>query len=441
MRFYLSLLAYNMVIYLYGWGITLSALFRHKARLWVTGRRNMAYPDIAAYAPNRPRFWVHCASLGEFEQGRPVIEALKQTYPDCLVWLTFYSPSGYEVRKHYALADWVGYMPLDTAHYARRFVAALQPTAALFVKYEFWYHHLHELQQKEIPAYLISAQFNAELVFFKPYGTFFRQLLSFYRHIFVQTRASEQLLHQIGINNVTVAGDTRFDRVKATAKHAIVLPIIGEFKGHSPLLVAGSTWQADETLLASLIADSSLKAMKWVIAPHEIDPSHITKLHQTMLNTLHSHAKKDCLPADLGHVLLYSNVAALPVEQRAMVVSAAAILIIDNIGILSSCYGYADYAYIGGGFGRGIHNILEAAVFGIPIFFGSEYHSFQEANDLIALKGAFSVQNAAEIIALLNRYPRNSDAYRYIKNTCQQYVADRCGATEILIKYIKIKKI
>jgi 3-deoxy-D-manno-octulosonic-acid transferase len=423
---------YYCALRLYGLAIYVAAMAgQQKAKLWVAGRKNQLLPHLNESTKNSPRFWVHCSSLGEFEQGRPLIEALKKKYPTGLVWLTFFSPSGYEVRKNYALADWVGYMPLDTPQQAQHFIGTLQPTAVIFVKYEYWYWHLYTLQQKNIATYLISAQFRPEEVFFKWYGAFFRQILHLYRHIFVQNQKSADLLQQIGIHNATIAGDTRFDRVAETARQALPLPIVAQFKANSLLLVAGSTWLPDEQLLADALFDTALAAklnLKLVIAPHEINQPHLDQLYRLLSEKFNASPQN-------SNIVYYSQLTTLNIAEQKQQLDGARVLIIDNIGMLSSIYGYADYAYIGGGFGKGIHNILEAAVFGVPLFFGSNYHIFQEAHDLIALQAAFCVRNAHDLQDKLAHYPTNSPAYQQLSQTCRQYVADKCGAVNKIMSF------
>ncbi len=318
------------------------------------------------------RIWVHCASLGEFEQGRPVIEAIRKQYPRYKIVLTFFSPSGYEVRKGTPLADYVFYMPLDGKKKSKRFLELVDPVMTIFVKYEFWYYYLCYLSNRKAPAFIISAAFRKEQSFFKWYGGLFRKMLRNFNHIFVQDEQSKKLLEEININDkVSVAGDTRYDRVVEIANNVKPFPVVEAFANGSKLLVAGSTWPDDEKLLKEGL--SSLPAdWKLIIAPHEIDQPHIQQI-QNLIGD-------DCI--------LYSN----PIDS-----ANKKVLIIDNIGMLSSLYSYGSVAYVGGGFQKGgIHNALEPAVFGLPVFFGPVYEKFIEAKELVANQYAFPVQNAVD---------------------------------------------
>lgn len=373
--------------------------------------------------PNKkPCLWIHCASLGEFEQGRTIIEALKKQNPNIYIWLTFFSPSGYEIRKNFPLADTITYLPLDTPANARDFLQIVQPNFVIFVKYEHWYFYLQALKKQAIPTYLISAFFRPQQIFFKPQGFFFREILSLYKHIFVQNQASKKLLEQIELHNVTITGDTRFDRVCQNAQQTTIhLHHIAAFKKHRTLIVAGSTWQKDEELLAKIIDNSYLNNFCWIIAPHETHQANLKRIE-----TIFQKTKKT--------IIRYSKIASLPPPNSAS--TEPNILLIDNIGMLSSIYQYANYAYIGGGFGKGIHNILEPAVFGMPVYFGTNYRKFQEANELIALNGAFSVKNSSELLSLLQKHQKNTPEYENICQTSKKYVSDGKGATEKIIQHI-----
>lgn len=363
------------------------------------------------------KLWIHCASLGEFEQGRPLIERIKHEMPHLKIILTFFSPSGYEVRKNFPFADWVGYMPYDTPANARNFVEIVRPVAAIFVKYEFWLNHLAALSKKNIPHYVVSAIFRPDNVFFAWYGGIFRHALRQFSHIFVQDHASAKLLEKININQVTVAPDTRFDRVLATREHATMLPVIAQFAQQHRLCIAGSTWPADEhDILLPYINNITQADLKFVIAPHEITPSHLSSLENALK-----------LP-----YLRYSQAAQATAQQ----LHAAKVLLIDNIGMLSSCYQYGHFAYIGGGFGKGIHNILEAAVFGLPIIFGTRYQKFAEAHDLIELGGAFSVTNQQDFRTLADRLLASSSFWQNAATASKQYVDNRAGGTDIIWKHI-----
>jgi 3-deoxy-D-manno-octulosonic-acid transferase len=435
----ISLRLYDLGIILYSALIHLSAWWQPKAAQWIAGRKAQQYPSISHDNPTHtPRFWVHCASLGEFEQGRPLIEALRRHYPQCRIWLTFYSPSGYTVRHRYELADWVGYLPLDTATNARQLIDALRPTAVFWVKYEFWRHYLATLHARGIPAYLISAQFTATQIFFQAYGGFFRQILPYYRHIFVQNPESAQLLLQIGIEHVSVSGDTRFDRVASIADQAPDLPLIALFRNAQPLLIAGSTWKPDEAILLRYIAQQPAELSKFIIVPHEIDEAHIAALCRQLNLALDGAQTPKPEITDLPRVLRYSEILLEDTAWQTAVLPKAQILVIDRIGLLAALYRYADYAYVGGGFGRGIHNILEAAVWGIPIFFGSRYSQFREAVDLVELQTAFSLNNADTLRALIGQYPPDSAAYRQIAQITRQYIRQHVGATSRIMAQLNL---
>ncbi len=354
--------------------------------------------------------WFHAASLGEFEQGRPVIEALKEKEPDTVIVLTFFSPSGYEIRKNYKGADHVFYLPQDTKRNAELFVKKIAPDAAVFIKYEFWYHYLYELHKNEIDTFLISATFNKNQPFFKSWGKIYKRMLKFFTVIFVQDNESVSLLNSIGINKNKHAGDTRFDRVKQIAENAQKLEKIEKFRTDGrPIIVCGSTWPADESILLRYINQNSYD-YKWIIVPHEIDESHIKNII------------RNCQKS----IVRYS-------DEKADFASAE-VLIIDCIGILSSVYGYGKIAYIGGGFGTGIHNTLEAAIYGIPVIFGPKYEKFREAVELIENQGAFSISNEQdfrEIIDELNATDERTEEYGI---RAYAYTNTQFGATEIIMK-------
>ncbi|QMU27947.1 3-deoxy-D-manno-octulosonic acid transferase [Adhaeribacter radiodurans] len=397
---------YNLGIQFYGLLLQTTAPFHTKAGKWITGRQNFFPAMKDKLAGNKqPVIWFHCASLGEFEQGRPVIERIKQEYPEYKVALTFFSPSGYEVRKNYAGADYIFYLPLDTAANARKFVELLQPRLAVFVKYEFWYHYLLELHQRQIPVISISAIFRENQLFFKSYGGFYRNILKLFTHIFTQNENSAQLLKQGGINHVTIAGDTRFDRVLQTAAQAQQIPIVANFTNLEPVFIIGSSWPADMHVLLPFIQEN-LSAMRFIIAPHEIHSDEIEKLLQNFA----------------GKAIRYSL-------AQPDTVSSYRVLIIDNVGLLASLYRYGTYAYIGGAFGKGLHNTLEAAVFGLPLFFGPAFTKFQEAIDLVTLQCAFPVQNTSELRDKFEKINGDPEKRKHIKETAIHYLAQHAGAT------------
>lgn len=367
-------------------------------------------------SPAQQTVWMHCASLGEFEQGRPVLEAVKQAYPDACIVLTFFSPSGYEVRKHYAGAHHVLYLPMDGPLAARKFVEQINPTLVLWVKYEYWYYYLSALKKRNIPVLLISGIFRKEQPFFKWYGGFWKTILHCFDHLFVQTEQSVALLQQINLNQkITVGGDTRFDRVATIAAgwKADNFAIEKFCKGHK-VIVAGSTWEDDEDILIHYARINP--HIRFVFAPHEVSEQRINDLLQEF-------------PDGILYSVLSKQAPDAPLTSN--------VLIIDNIGMLSSLYGYADIAYIGGGFNQsGIHNILEAAVYGKPIVFGPVYQKFAEASALVALEGAFSIENALELEDVLNELFADERGLARAGKTNSDYVQEQCGATARIMDYI-----
>lgn len=405
----LMLLLYIIGIRLYIFLIRIFSLFNPKAKLFINGRKN-TYTQIAQKInPNEKQIWFHFASLGEFEQGRPVLEKLKSLYPAKKIVVTFFSPSGYEIRKNYALAD-VFYLPIDTAANAKRFIASINPEMAIFTKYEFWHFYFKELKDRHIPLYVISGIFRENQAFFKWYGGFYRNILKSVTYFFVQNKESENLLKSIGLNNVTINGDTRFDRVYENAQSPKQLSLIESFIGNSPTLICGSTWPEDEKILSAL--PEKYPNWKFIIAPHEIHESHIESIEkQFSINSLR-------------FSVFSSSDQTLNAKHQT--------LIIDNIGMLSSLYQYGKVAYIGGGFGTGIHNTLEAAAFGLPVIFGPKYDKFQEAKDLIAIGAAESISSVEELIRAFEGFIENKNA----ADQAKRYVVDKKGATDQTISMI-----
>lgn len=403
----LMLLLYIIGIRVYTLLIRIFSLFNPKAKLFINGRKN-SYTQIAQKInPGEKHIWFHFASLGEFEQGRPVLEKLKSLYPAKKIVVTFFSPSGYEIRKNYALAD-VFYLPIDTAANAKRFIASINPEMAIFTKYEFWHFYYKELKDQGIPLYVISGIFRESQAFFKWYGGFYRNILKSVTYFFVQNEESENLLKSIGLDNVTINGDTRFDRVYENAQSPKQLSLIESFIGNSPTLVCGSTWPEDEKILSAL--PEKYPNWKFIIAPHEIHESHIESIGKQF---------------PVGSVL-FSVLKAQISDLKSQT------LIIDNIGMLSSLYQYGNLAYLGGGFGTGIHNTLEAAAFGLPVIFGPKYDKFQEAKDLIAIGAAKSISTVEELISAFEGFTKNEVAAAQAK----RYVADKKGATDQIISMI-----
>ena len=403
------LFLYDIALGLYGLLLRLLAPFVPKAAAWVAGRRGLLGHIARTIGTDpAPRVWFHCASLGEFEQGRPLLEAYRRAHPGTKLVLTFFSPSGYEISKNWPGADYIFYLPLDTRGNARAFLDAVQPRLAVFVKYEFWYHFLTETHQRSIPAVVVSAIFRPDQVFFQPWGGFFCGILKRFAHIFTQNEASAALLRRSGLTRVSVAGDTRFDTVAATAAApARFLPVVDAFVADgAPVLVVGSSWPEDLPVLLPLLRRYQGQ-LRVLLAPHEISETNL-RLVETALP---------------GQVLRYSQAEAASVAQ-------ARVLLFDNVGLLSQLYRFGEYAYIGGAFGKGLHNTLEAAAFGLPLFFGPTYTKFQEAEDLAEMKCAFPVHNAAELEAAFTYLWHHEDARLQLQDTMLDYVHDHAGATK-----------
>jgi len=403
------LLIYNIGIRLYLCAIYAASLFNKKAKIWLQGRNNAVYKKFDK------SIWFHFASLGEFEQGRPLLEHVRHSRPGAKIVVTFFSPSGYEIRKNTPLADAVYYLPIDTAGNARKFIDTIQPTMAIFTKYEYWYHYFNELNKREIPLYVISGIFRPGQVFFKWYGGLHREMLGFVNHFFVQDEASKDLLHTIGVTNVEVSGDTRFDRVWENAEQPKELPVVAEFKSTHKLFIAGSTWPEDEALAATLVSDYA--DWKFIFAPHEISEEKINKLISLL---------------PLNSVVRYSQIA----EHLSL--ANYQTLIIDNIGMLSALYQYAEIAYIGGGFGVGIHNTLEAAAFGLPVIFGPNYEKFREAKELVAIKGGFSINDEPELKSTVAYLTEDIIQYEATCKKVKAYVQENTGATKTIAGYIHL---
>jgi len=406
-------LLYRTGIFFYSLFIHISSVFNEKARLFVAGRKKWEKNLTQKIDPKAKYIWFHCASLGEFEQGRPVIEDLKTRLPEYKVMLTFFSPSGYEIRKDYPLADVVAYLPMDTKHNVETFLNIVKPEKVFFVKYEFWYFYFSELSRRKIPLYIISAIFRENQQFFKntPWGKWYLKMLSQVEHLFVQNEKSGELLKTIGLSNFTVSGDTRFDRVAAIAKVSKEIPIVEKYRGNSLLLIAGSTWKPDEELLAAFINQSN--NIKFIIAPHEVSAANINRIHQLL--------KKPAIS--------FSKVTEAEIDRFQ-------VLIIDSVGLLSSLYRYGNIAYIGGGFGVGIHNILEAATFGLPVIFGPNYKKFKEAVDLTFEGGAISISNFDELRQALNNLINDKVEREKTSDICKKYVAKNVGSTKVIIKKV-----
>lgn len=403
---------YNVGTLIYGALIRFVALWNPKAQKWVEGRNDLFTRLEATIDHSKPIVWVHCASLGEFEQGRPIIDSIKADYPEFRILLTFYSPSGYEVRKDYQNADYVFYLPLDTPRNARRFVEIVAPSHVFFVKYDYWFHLLRELANKNIPTYFISAIFRKQQLFFKPWGQWYRNMLKFVTHFFVQSNESKVLLESIGVQNVTVSGDTRFDRVAQVVESARKLEWVEAFLGGEKAHIGGSTWEPDEELIAAYVQQNP--EQKWIVAPHEVNEASINRLYRLFGDRL----------------LKYSDL----VEGRE--INGHRILLIDCYGLLTSIYQYGSLAVIGGGFGVGIHNTLEAATFGMPIVFGPNYSKFKEANDLVALQAAFSIADEDTFLEVMNTLDSDVKMRKKAGNRASHYVQQNRGAKDRILKHI-----
>lgn len=399
---------YNIGIMIYKVLAHIAALFSSKAKLWVKGQAG--WKDILKknISSSDRIFWIHCSSLGEFEQGRPVIEEMRKQKPDIKILLTFFSPSGYEIRKNYAGADCICYLPADTPSNVAEFLDKAHPELAVFVKYEFWNNYISELHRRNIPLFLISAIFRPDQPFFKWYGSFFSSMLQKFEKIFVQDERSVELLRGIGIANVVRAGDTRFDRVVQISGNAKDIPQISSFRKGEKMFLAGSSWGPDEEIIARYINLDPGK-MKWVFAPHEIDEGNIARIEK----------------------LFTSKCVRLSKYNKAS--EDARVLIIDNIGMLSSAYRYATIAAVGGGFGKGIHNILEPACWGIPVLFGPGHDKFREALELLKVKGGMTFDSFESFKEILDKLLNDDEYYLKSATSASHYVNENTGATAILM--------
>lgn len=404
---------YNISIFFYSILIRLTAPFNIKASQISKGRRQTFADLQAKIKHDRPIAWVHCASLGEFEQGRPIIESIRKQHPKYQIFLTFFSPSGYEIRKNYDLADYICYLPADTKKNAEKLIELVRPEVVFFVKYEFWFHYITELKKRNIPLYLVSAIFRENQLFFKNslWGKWYRKLLFGFEQFFVQDDQSVKLLHGVGIKHVTKAGDTRFDRVAEIARNGKSISLVEKLKGNSLLVVAGSTWKPDEELLIQYI--HSHPETKFIIAPHETKKANIERLI-SLLKT---------------PVICYTEATEESVMNKQ-------VLIVDTIGILSSIYKYADLAYIGGGFGVGIHNTLEAAIFGMPIVFGPNYLKFNEATSMVKLGIAFPVNDSPSLNSILDELLSDNEKRNWIASECASFTNHNLGATQIILNKV-----
>lgn len=405
---------YNIGIRLYATLLWLIAPFHSKAKLWVDGRKNLLDKIAQTVEKGANPIWFHFASLGEFEQGRSVMEAIKSKYPTEKILITFFSPSGYEIRKNTPLADYVFYLPNDTAQNAKRFLELVNPKLAIFTKYEYWYHYFDLLEKRKIRLIMISAIFREDQLFFKSYGSFYRSILKKVSYFFAQNMDSVHMLKWISITNAGLAGDTRFDRVVELPKQQRAIPELQQFLADADhVLVAGSTWEPDEAALSPLMKNNP--DWKLILAPHEIHAAHIAAIEKQFSKAL--------------FFTKFASYSAAELQQ-------AQVLVIDNIGMLSSLYGYGQLAYIGGGFGVGIHNTLEAAAYGVPVVFGPNYQKFQEAKDLLELGAGFAIPTAdalPTVFAALQQPEKRAAAGA----AAGKYVLQKSGATKIIMKYLE----
>ncbi len=401
-------LFYNIGITMAGLGMRLASPWHHKARLTIQGQSRAISYLKNTLDPSGGYIWIHSSSLGEFEQGRPLIEMIREHQPNAKILLTFYSPSGYEVRKNYDKVDAVCYMPLDTASKARDFLDVVKPKMAIFVKYEFWGNFLEQLKERHVPTYIISSIFRESQSFFKPWGGMFRKMLRCFTHLYVQDEHSLKLLHGIGIDNVTVCGDTRLDRVLQIKAQAKQFPAIAQMvDGCKNVLVMGSSWEPDEDIVLPYF--NSHPEVKMIIAPHEFDEHRL----QAMMSRI-------------------TRPVARYTQLEGKDPSMLDCIIIDCFGLLSSLYRYGTVAYVGGGFGSGIHNVPEAAVYGIPVLFGPRHEKFREAVELNACGGAFAISDAQQCTAVLDKLLSNDDALKTAGNAASHYITTHTGATMLI---------
>jgi len=418
---------YNIIMYIYQAGIAIYSHFNEKVKKMWIGERAAFGVLQKQVEPNAKYVWFHAASLGEFEQGRPLIEKIKKEYPNYKILLTFFSPSGYEVRKNYEQADIVTYLPIDTVANAQRFLRIVRPVMAFFIKYEFWYNYLHILRHRNIPVYSVSSIFRPNQIFFRPYGRQYAAVLKCFSHFFVQNDLSKSLLAKIGINNVTVVGDTRFDRVLQIKDNSKKLPLVDKFISNQDVklangvtnslhrvFVAGSSWLPDEEILIKYFNEHN--DWKLIIAPHIIADTHLRQILQLLKG------KK---------VVLYT-------EATETNVADADVLVINCFGLLSSIYHYGDVAYVGGGFGAGIHNVLEAAVWGIPVVFGPNNKRFAEAQGLLASGGGFEIDNYEKFALIMDRFCSDKVFLQNSGNAAGSFVKQLSGATNKVFSDIKL---
>ncbi|MCS6823517.1 MAG: 3-deoxy-D-manno-octulosonic acid transferase [Cytophagaceae bacterium] len=405
---------YDASVHFYKFLIWCFSFFNTKAKQWIDGRKNL-FDQLQVkmnHCKHPSSIWVHCASLGEFEQARPLIEKIKINYPHYNLLLTFFSPSGYEIRKNYSYADCVCYLPLDTKQNAREFISITKPSLVFFTKYEYWYHYINELHKRNIPLIVFSAIFRENQIFFKWYGQFFRDMLKKVTMFFVQDERSKHLLHSIGITNVEICSDTRFDRVIQVKESVRHIEGVEEFKKQKKLMVCGSVWEEDMNVLIPFI-NRNISTFQFIIAPHEIHHKQIAAWQKQL----------KCSS------VLYSSFDKQKIVE-------CNVLLIDSIGLLSALYSYADIAYVGGAFSKGLHNILEASVYGIPVFFGPKYKKYREAVELIELKCAFPITNSDDLASSIQQYLQRPADGEIFQQRLHTYFESKKGGTEMILNYI-----
>jgi len=411
---------YNLFISLYGFAISIASSFNPKAKQWISGRKRWKTKMKQAIYPKEKVIWMHCSSLGEFEQGRPVMEKIKKEFPQYKLAVSFFSPSGYEVRKDYQGADYIFYLPLDTPKNAKRLIKILHPEILILVKYEYWYNLLNRLHKKKIPVIVISAVIKESNLFFRPFGNWFQQRIAGINHFFVQDTDSKNLLESIGVRQVMVSGDTRFDRVKEIRKSNPKLDFVEKFKGNSKLIVAGSTWPDDEEILVKFINEKLPDDWKLIFAPHNIKEKEINSLVETINKNTAVYTKSD--------------------ENQ---IRNAEILIVDTIGMLTKIYAHSDISYVGGGFTKsGVHNTLEPAVFGVPVIFGPNYENYFEAIDLIQNEGAQRFKDQYDFNSKMEKLISDEAERTKRGNAAADYIRQKPNSTELIMDYLRnlIKK-
>jgi 3-deoxy-D-manno-octulosonic-acid transferase len=403
---------YQTSIYFYYFAIYVTSFINPKAKLWIEGRASI-FDKLKEIEGQKNIYWFHCASLGEFEQGRPIIEKLKEKDNSIKILITFFSPSGFIFGKKYDQADYVFYLPLDTPSNAKRFINIINPKKAFFIKYEFWYNYLFQLHNNNIPTYLISGVFRKSQPFFKWYGSIHKKMLSYFTYFFVQNLSSEILLINAGYNNVYVTGDTRLDRVYENSTNPINPPLIKKFTENKKVIIAGSSWPKEDKIICEFI-NSTKKDFKYIIAPHDISPNHIKEIEKLLVNNYIKYSEAT-----------YDNIASNTT------------LIIDNIGILANTYQFTDIAFIGGGFSGSLHNILEPSSFGNVVLFGPKHKKFPEAEDLVKIKGAFEIEDIDDLIAIINHLLID-DNLKQSQQVNINFIKEGRGATKNILNQLKL---